>query len=98
MVQDVVFVATLTKSGGTFTVNSGSNAPVTMTAGPGVQMFQVPMGVGNQVFSFQAGGKQGSDAPKVPIGAGCWVSDDPSTARPFHDCHLNARVQLLMIE
>jgi glucan endo-1,3-alpha-glucosidase len=74
MVQDVIFIATLTRSGGTFTVDSGSNSPVTQTAGPGVQIFQVPMGVGVQVFNFEADGKKGSDSPNVTISAECWVS------------------------
>lgn len=57
-------------------MTSGSNPPVSHTAGPGVQIFQVPMGVGSQTFQFEADGKKGSDTPNITISAECWVSDN----------------------
>lgn len=74
MVSDEVFVATMTKNGGSFTVTSGGNSVVTNTAGPGVQVFRIPMGVGEQKFSFTTGGGSGDDTASIPISADCWVS------------------------
>lgn len=76
MVEDLVFVATMTKNGGSFTMTSGGNAPVTEQASAGVQIFKIPMGVGEQKFSFtaNANGASGSDTSSIPISAECWVS------------------------
>ncbi|GFZ45004.1 glucan endo-1,3-alpha-glucosidase [Saitozyma sp. JCM 24511] len=71
--EDSVFVTAMTISGGTVTVTSGSNAAVTTTVDAGVQIFQVPMGVGTQSFSFQTNsGGSGSGSGNVSISADCW--------------------------
>ena len=72
MVADEVFVATMTKNGGSFTAISGGNAPVIHSAAPGVQIFRVPMGVGAQDFTFTAAGQSGYGNSSVPISADCW--------------------------
>jgi len=73
--NDSVFVAAMTKSGGSITVTSGSEAPVTSSVGAGVQVFEVPMGVGTQSFQFCTNeGKSGSATSNVTISADCWVS------------------------
>ena len=70
-----MFVAAMTKSGGSVTITSGSNAAVTHTVGSGVQVFQVPMGVGEQSFKFSTtAGKSGSATADVTISSDCWVS------------------------
>lgn len=74
MVEDQVFVATMTKNGGSFTVTSGGNSVVTNQAGAGVQVFKIPMGVGEQKFTFTANGANGGDTSTIPISADCWVS------------------------
>lgn len=73
MVEDVVFVATMTKSGGTVNVQSGSQPATQHTVEAGVQVFQVPMGVGIQQFSFQtAQGKTGGGSSNVSVTDTCW--------------------------
>lgn len=74
MVADEVFVATMTKNGGSFTASSGGNAPVTHDAAAGVQIFRIPMGVGEQSFTFTASGTSGDGTSTIPISADCWVS------------------------
>ena len=75
MLDDSVFVAAMTKAGGSVTVTSGSNPPITNTVSPGVQVFQVPMGVGIQSFSFSTTtGKSGTATSNISISADCWVS------------------------
>lgn len=74
MVADEVFVAVMTKNGGSFTATSGSNGAVTHEAAAGVQVFRVPMGVGEQKFTFTAAGQTGEDTSSIPISADCWVS------------------------
>jgi glucan endo-1,3-alpha-glucosidase len=75
MLDDSVFVATMTKSGGSVTITSGGNAPYTQNVEAGVQVFQIPMGVGSQSFSIQSNsGGSGSGTSSVPISASCWVS------------------------
>lgn len=64
----------MTKSGGSVTITSGSNAPVTSSVAAGVQMFEVPMGVGSQSFEFKTtAGKSGTATANVSISADCWV-------------------------
>jgi hypothetical protein len=53
LVDDTVFVAVITKNGGTLTVTSGGNAPVTEKVEAGVQMVKVPMGAGAQTFQLK---------------------------------------------
>lgn len=48
--QDAVFVVSLLKSPATIQVNSGGNSQ-TINAGAGANIFQVPMGVGQQKFT-----------------------------------------------
>jgi glucan endo-1,3-alpha-glucosidase len=75
MVSDSIFVSTFTKSGGSITVTSGSNAPVTTKVSAGVQMVEIPMGVGIQSFQMQtADGKSVGGSGNVSISDGCWVS------------------------
>ncbi|KAK4688116.1 glucan endo-1,3-alpha-glucosidase, partial [Tremellales sp. Uapishka_1] len=72
-VSDTVFVAAQTKSGGSVTVTSGNNSPVTQPVGPGVTMLQVPMGVGPQTFEFTpTGGAKASATGNVTISDQCW--------------------------
>ncbi|WWD18650.1 hypothetical protein CI109_103103 [Kwoniella shandongensis] len=72
-VSDTIFVAVMTKSGGTVTVTSGSNAPVTQDVAAGVQMVEVPMGVGKQQFELKStGGGSGSGSSTVDISSDCW--------------------------
>lgn len=52
MVEDVVFVAVMTKNGGTMTVTSGDNTTAHDVA-PGVQMIKHPMAVGAQTFKLE---------------------------------------------
>ena len=78
-VEDSVFVATMTTQGGSVTVNSGSNAAYTMQVDAGVQIFQVPMGVGQQAFKFQTtAGKSGSGTSNVSVLDTCWVRSNQS--------------------
>ena len=75
MLEDSVFVATMTKSGGNVTVSSGTNTPVTSNVAAGVQIFQVPMGVGTQSFQFATNsGKSGTAISNITVSADCWVS------------------------
>ncbi len=75
MLDDSVFIGTMTTSGGSVTVTSGSNAPVTSSFAAGVQVFSVPMGVGTQSFQFSTtAGKSGTATSNVTISADCWVS------------------------
>jgi glucan endo-1,3-alpha-glucosidase len=72
MVADEVFVATMTKNGGSFTATSGGNGGVTHEAAAGVQIFRIPMGVGEQKFTFTAGGQSEDGTSSIPISADCW--------------------------
>jgi glucan endo-1,3-alpha-glucosidase len=72
MVSDEVFIATMTKNGGSFTATSGGNAAVSFEAAAGVQVFRVPMGVGEQSFTFTAAGQSGMGNSSVPISSECW--------------------------
>lgn len=71
---DTVFVASMTKAGGSVTVTSGSNAPVTTTVPAGVFMMAIPMGTGTQRFSMTTAAGTGSGTGNVTISADCWVS------------------------
>lgn len=72
---DTVFVATMTKSGGTVKVTSGNNQAVVQQLEAGVQMIEVPMGVGEQTFEFVTfQGGYGKTTSNVTISADCWVS------------------------
>jgi glucan endo-1,3-alpha-glucosidase len=71
-VADVVFVAVSSKAGAKVTVTSGSNAPVTLDAQAGIQVFEVPMGTGQQKFELSSGAGSASGTSEVPITAGCW--------------------------
>ncbi|TXT16023.1 hypothetical protein VHUM_00526 [Vanrija humicola] len=72
LVADVVFVAVSSKNGAKVTVTSGSNAPVTLDAQAGIQMFEVPMGTGQQKFELSSGAGTASGTSEIPITAGCW--------------------------
>jgi hypothetical protein len=74
MLDDSVFVTVLSTSGGTVTVKSGSHAAHQQQVSPGVTAFSVPMGVGKQVFSFEAAGQHAEDTSTVDISDQCWVS------------------------
>ncbi|KAK8858755.1 hypothetical protein IAR55_002984 [Kwoniella newhampshirensis] len=71
--SDTVFVATMTKAGGTVKVISGSNAPFTQQVAAGVQMIEIPMGVGKQSFEFttSGGGSVNGDS-SIEVSADCW--------------------------
>ncbi|KAL0240570.1 hypothetical protein I308_106367 [Cryptococcus tetragattii IND107] len=70
---DTVFVATMTKSGGTVKVTSGNNQAVVQQLEAGVQMIEVPMGVGEQTFEFVTfQGGYGKTTSNVTISADCW--------------------------
>ncbi|OCF37162.1 hypothetical protein I316_01069 [Kwoniella heveanensis BCC8398] len=75
--EDTVFVTTMTKLGGTVKVTSGTNKPVIKLVKPGVQMVEVPMGVGNQTFEFftLTGGYHRS-VSKVAISDKCWPTEE----------------------
>ncbi|RXK40038.1 hypothetical protein M231_02678 [Tremella mesenterica] len=71
-VSDAVFVATMTKSGGTVTVNSGGSSS-THTVSAGVQVFQVPMNIGSQQISIQtSSGASGSGTGNITVSGDCW--------------------------
>jgi len=73
LVDDVVFVGTWTQNGASVTVTSGSAGPVTETVAAGVQVFSVPMGIGQQEFSITTpAGKTGSATSSISISPGCW--------------------------
>ncbi|WVR06496.1 hypothetical protein IAU60_003527 [Kwoniella sp. DSM 27419] len=76
-VADTIFVATMTRFGGSVRVTSGSNPPVVQHVGPGVQLVEVPMGVGNQSFEFYtlAGGYHATTS-KVAVSDKCWPTKD----------------------
>ncbi|KIR70458.1 mutanase [Cryptococcus deuterogattii CA1014] len=70
---DTVFVAAMTKSGGTVKVTSGNNQAVVQRLDAGVQMIEVPMGVGEQTFEFVTfQGGYGKTTSNVTISADCW--------------------------
>lgn len=72
-VADSVFVAAMTKSGGTVTVTSGSNAAVTKTVAAGIQVIEVPMGAGEQQFKITpTGGSELSGTGNITVSADCW--------------------------
>ena len=88
--DDAVFVAAATQSGGTVTVTSGSNAPVTSSVAAGIQVFQVPMGVGAQSFKLTTStGKSGTATSNVTISADCWVCRPWSRDRVIADGRQN---------
>lgn len=71
--SDSVFVATMSKAGGSFTVTSGSNAAVTQKVEAGINVFEVPMAVGQQKFEYTpTGGSAMSGAGNVTVSADCW--------------------------
>ncbi|KAL1413173.1 hypothetical protein Q8F55_000923 [Vanrija albida] len=72
LVADVVFVAVASKNGGKVTVTSGSNAPVTHEAAAGIQVFEVPVGTGQQKIELVSDAGSASGTSEVPITAGCW--------------------------
>jgi glucan endo-1,3-alpha-glucosidase len=75
MLDDSVFVTVLSRHGGTVTVTSGNNAPSTHHVPAGSHAFSVPMGVGKQVFKFQAkDGPTKEGTSTVDISDQCWVS------------------------
>ncbi|WVQ85054.1 hypothetical protein IAT38_007218 [Cryptococcus sp. DSM 104549] len=71
--EDTVFVTAFTKAGGIVKITSGSNLPVIKKVDKGAQMFEVPMGVGEQKFEFVtfSGGFR-SAASNVTVSADCW--------------------------
>lgn len=72
---DTVFVSTMTQSGGIVKVTSGGNHAVIQQVDAGVQMIEVPMGVGEQTFEFITfQGGYGKTTSNVKISADCWVS------------------------
>ncbi|GMK53453.1 hypothetical protein CspeluHIS016_0100390 [Cutaneotrichosporon spelunceum] len=73
-VKDSVFVAAMTKSGGTLKVTSGGNAPVSFQAKGGVEVFEVPMGVGAQSFELSTVGGSTSGKSNLTISDQCWES------------------------
>lgn len=77
MVEDVLFVSTMTTNGGTVIVNSGGNAVFTQTVQAGVQTFKVPMGVGEQKFQLLSNsGVSATGISNVTVSNSCWVSYD----------------------
>ena len=68
-----MFVGVQTTAGGTVTVTSGSNPPVTHSVQAGVQMLKVPMGTGTQSFELQTAAGSGSGQGNVTISPDCWV-------------------------
>ncbi|BEI83295.1 hypothetical protein CcaverHIS002_0311630 [Cutaneotrichosporon cavernicola] len=74
LVKDSVFVAAMTKSGGTLKVTSGGNAPVSLEAKGGVDVFEVPMGVGEQSFELTTTGGSASGKSNLTISDQCWES------------------------
>lgn len=73
--EDTVFVSTMTKSGGIVKVTSGGNQAVVQQVDAGVQMIEVPMGVGEQIFEFTTfQGGYGKTTSNLTISADCWVS------------------------
>ena len=75
MVDDMLFVATMTTNGGTVTVRSGDKDVWTQTVEAGVQMVRVPLGVGVQSFEIQTNaGLHSSGQSTVPVTDQCWVS------------------------
>lgn len=70
---DTVFVSTMTQSGGIVKVTSGGNHAVVQQVDAGVQMIEVPMGVGEQTFEFITfQGGYGKTTSNVKISADCW--------------------------
>ncbi|KLT44489.1 hypothetical protein CC85DRAFT_270841 [Cutaneotrichosporon oleaginosum] len=73
-VKDSVFVAAMTKAGGTLKVTSGNKAPVSLEAKGGVEVFEVPMGVGEQSFELTTAGGSTSGKSNLTITDQCWES------------------------
>ncbi|ORY25953.1 glycosyl hydrolase family 71-domain-containing protein [Naematelia encephala] len=72
-VEDAVFVATMTKSGGSVTITSGSNAPVQQTVKAGVDMVSVPMVPGQVSVQFTTtSGGSGSATSNITVSTECW--------------------------
>lgn len=71
-VKDSVFVAAMTKNGGSIKVTSGDKAAVTLEAKAGVDVFEVPMGVGKQAFELTTSGGSATGTGNQTIDAGCW--------------------------
>ena len=74
IVGDSVFVASFSTGGGSVSVKSGDKEQVTKSIGPGVNMMQFDMGVGEQVFSMSSGSRQVSGSGSSPVANSCWVS------------------------
>lgn len=74
MLDDSVFVTVLSKSGGVVAIKSGSNEVHRQEVPAGVTAFAVPMGVGKQVFAFEAAGRTAQNTSTVDISDQCWVS------------------------
>lgn len=90
IVNDSVFVASFSASGGSVTVKSGDKGQVTKSIGPGVNMMQFDMGAGEQVFSMSSGSKQLSGSGSTAITNACWVSliDDSPLEKLRRSCRL----------
>lgn len=77
LVQDTVFVAALTRNGGTVTVTSGRQGKVEHQVGPGVTMIEVPMGVGQQKFTLKTDSVELQATSSQDVLDTCWVSTAP---------------------
>lgn len=71
-VKDVVFVSVMTKNGGKVKVTSGDKRVVELDAKPGVQMFEVHMGLGKQTFELTTAAGSKSGTGEVEIKKECW--------------------------
>lgn len=92
--EDTVFVSTMTKSGGIVKVTSGGNQAVVQQVDAGVQMIEVPMGVGEQIFEFTTfQGGYGKTTSNLTISADCWVSS-PCVLRAMLTILLEWHLQL----
>lgn len=92
--EDTVFVSTMTKSGGIVKVTSGGNQAVVQQVDAGVQMIEVPMGVGEQMFEFTTfQGGYGKTTSNLTISADCWVSS-PCVLRAMLTILLEWHLQL----
>lgn len=73
MVDDMLFVATMTTNGGTVTVHSGDQPVWTQTVEAGVQMVRVPLGVGTQSFKLESNaGLTANGHSSVLVSDQCW--------------------------
>ncbi|ODN93422.1 hypothetical protein L198_05287 [Cryptococcus wingfieldii CBS 7118] len=71
--EDTVFVSTMTQWGGVIKVTSGNSLPVIRYVEQGVQMVEVPMGVGAQSFEFVSfKGGFGRTTSNVTVTDECW--------------------------